>query len=289
MVIVRLMGGLGNQMFQYAAGLRLAKVRGVPLRLDISGFHGTPSREFSLDKFRISEAIASRVELAWFVKWPMQSRFVTYMLKKVGYSPCAMVSERHFHFDEEVLRLPGNVYLSGYWQSEKYFADIAEDVRAQFILKSSPTDYDQTLLARIDSTNSVSLHVRRGDYVSEPAVSKAHGVCSIEYYNAAVEWVSSKIKSPSFFVFSDDPEWAEQNLRLRWPTTFVPCNGPASAHADLWLMSSCKHHIIANSSFSWWGAWLDRKPDKIIIAPARWFNQFKADTRDLLPESWIKL
>jgi hypothetical protein len=289
MVIVRLIGGLGNQMFQYAAGFRLSRVHGVPLKLDISGFQDTPSRDFSLQNFDISGTVASRNELAWLVKWPSRNRLVWQMTRRLGFSPCTMVHERHFHFDDEVLHLSGNVYLSGYWQSEKYFADIAEEVRAQFTLKSPLGDRDLALLAEITSTNSVSLHVRRGDYVSDPVVSKAHGLCSIEYYTAAAELIASKLKSPFFFIFSDDPEWSQQKLRLRWPTTFMPSKGPANAHTDLRLMSSCKHHIIANSSFSWWGAWLNQTPDTIVIAPSRWFNEFKADTRDLLPESWVKL
>ncbi len=289
MVFVRLIGGLGNQMFQYAAGLRLSIVRGVPLRLDTSGFLTTPLREFSLHQFNISGKVASRRELAWFVRWPSRSSLVWRLAKQVGAASHALVNERHFHFDDEMLRLPATVYLNGYWQSEKYFADVADEVRAQFTLKFKLSDDARKLLAEVDGTNSVSLHVRRGDYVSDSTVNRAHGVCSIEYYTAAAEMIALKLNSPSFFVFSDDPVWSQQHLRLRWPTTFVASDGTGSAHTDMRLMSSCKHHIIANSSFSWWGAWLNRNPEKIVIAPARWFKEFEADTRDLLPDSWIRI
>jgi hypothetical protein len=137
--------------------------------------------------------------------------------------------------------------------------------------------------------SAVSIHVRRGDYVSDAGTNRFHGTCSVDYYHDAVDRISGFAPASHFFVFSDGIDWAKENLRLRQPVTYVDFNDGEKNYEDLRLMSLCKHHIIANSSFSWWGAWLNPNPDKIVIAPKKWFNDPSINTDDLIPNSWLRL
>lgn len=290
MIVTRLRGGLGNQMFQYAAGLRLACARGTRLLLDTSplcdpGCH-TP-RSYALGPFRLSAGRASPEELAAFGR--SRRSLASRLARRLGRRPDAAAVERHFHFDEEVLALPDGVCLRGYWQSERYFADAADRVRRELRLERPPTGRNAELAAEIAACNAVSLHVRRGDYVSDPVANAMHGVCSLDYYRRATELVVGRVPDATFFVFSDDPGWTRDHLQLPGKATVVDHNGPAAGHEDLRLMSLCAHHIIANSSFSWWGAWLDPRPDKIVVAPERWFADGARDTADLCPAAWVKL
>jgi len=196
------------------------------------------------------------------------------------------ILEKGFAFDPEVLKSPDDVYLEGYWQSEKYFASTEGLLRREFTIRQSLSGRNQEMAARIAGCNTVSLHVRRGDYVSNPNASRVHGLCGADYYQAAVRRIAEIVPQPHLFVFSDDPEWAARNLHLDHPMTIVTGNDTQRDYEDLHLMSLCKHHIVANSSFSWWGAWLDTNPDKIVIVPARWFAREQHDTRDLFPPAW---
>lgn len=186
------------------------------------------------------------------------------------------------------MTLPDNVYLEGYWQSERYFEDIKEIVQKEFTLKTPLEGLNLILAEEIRTVDAVSMHVRRGDYVTDENVSTMHGVCDLEYYRKAVDKVVQTLKDPCFFVFSDDPEWVADNLKLRHPARYISHNS-SLAHEDLRLMSLCRHHIIANSSFSWWGAWLSTCHEKLVIAPNKWFNNFKVDTSDLIPKAWIRI
>jgi hypothetical protein len=297
MIIVKLMGGLGNQMFQYAMGRSLAHRHNTQLKLDLSFLESTPEvttpRVYELEHFNITGEIATPLEVAEFTgKYNdlFQSALVK-MRRLIGLSAASPFHyvERHFHFDPAVLDAPDNTYLEGYWQSEKYFRDTEDIILHEFVVTSEPDEWNRRMAEEIEATASFSIHVRRGDYVADKATSEYHGVCSLDYYRTAVDMIVSQIKSPHFFVFSDDPAWVKENLELRYPVTFMDHNGPRRSHEDLRLMSLCKHHIIANSSFSWWGAWLCRNPNKIVIAPERWFNDTEIDTKDLLPERWIRI
>jgi hypothetical protein len=292
MVIVGLMGGLGNQMFQYAAGRAVAHRNRTPLKLDISAFEQDPLRSYRLHHFNIVESIATPDEVARLTKrgrglWNRIShRLERYLLPLYKQS---VFAQRFDYFDPDILRVRGNVYLVGYWQSEKHFKDIEQIIRQDFTLRHAPDAGNQRLIRIMTNTNSVSLHIRRGDYVSNPVTYRYHGVCSLDHYRAAVARLTQTVKRPHFFIFSDDMEWAQQNLKLDYPVTYVTHNGVERDYADLRLMSQCKHHIIANSAFSWWGAWLCTYPPKIVIAPQKWFNKANCDTRDLTPASWIRL
>lgn len=289
MVVVKLMGGLGNQMFQYACGRRIALANSVQLKLDTSDVTGKSGRAYGLCHLNISAEIASGAEIGHFRKSDLiRKTLYRAHLIRTPYREHNVVRERFFHFDERIPSLSDDTYLEGYWQSERYFSDIKDVIRREFTFKHEPDSQNERMAQEILHTNAVSVHVRRGDYVSDPTINKIHGTCSTEYYRQAVKLIADNVRQPHFFVFSDDQEWVKSNLLLDYQVTYVTHNSHNRSFEDLRLISQCKHHIIANSSFGWWGAWLNQNPKKIVIAPARWFNQCKADTRDLLPESWIK-
>jgi hypothetical protein len=296
MIIVRLWGGLGNQMFQYATARRLAVVNESQLMLDLGWYSNIPPgdtrRHYELHPFNCVQDVASPEEVKALrgvdiKRWP---KVVKRVLKRTGlFMNQSCVRERHFHFDPEILRLHGDIYLDGYWQSEKYFGDVADAIRKDFTLRTSPDSINKEIGDTIQSCEAVSLHVRRGDYVSSKSASQHHINSHLHYYEAAIAEVTARLRNPHFFIFSDEPEWAKSNLRVGAPMSYIEHNGPGKAYEDLRLMSLCQHHIIANSSFSWWGAWLSAHPGKIVIAPEKWFNRDDINTNDLLPEGWLRL
>jgi hypothetical protein len=291
MIVTRLIGGLGNQMFQYAAGRRLALKLGAELKLDISGFRQYKNRQYELNIFNILENIASNEEIQSYKRKRLT------ILNKVGQKILGKAfnrfqihyQEKNFHFDGAVLNLSHDTYLEGYWQSEKYFQDISQTIRKDFSLKYPPDYNNEKILKHIDSTNSVSLHIRRGDYESCSSTNKRHGTCEMDYYNRSAQEICALIQNPHFFIFTDDPNWTRKNLTISNPYSIVDQNYPNKNHEDMRLMSNCKHHIIANSTFSWWAAWLNNKPGKMVYAPISWFADAHINTRDLLPKDWIKI
>jgi hypothetical protein len=288
MIIVELLGGLGNQMFQYALGRRLSIYHNTELRLDTSAFQFYKLRNYELGCFNING------KLMEYRKAPFlnSNRIVRKIIRKYQNitNNITMLHEKGFNFNTDLLAAPDNVYLVGYWQSEKYFKDIEETIRAEFTMKAPLIGYNLEIANQIrDCENSVALHIRRGDYVSNPATNQHHGICDIEYYHKSVRILSDKLGKLDFFVFSDDSDWAIKNLKLNYPMTFLNHNCQDKAYEDMRLMSLCKHNIIANSSFSWWGAWLNSNSNKIVIAPERWFKKKGLDTTDLIPNSWLRV
>ncbi|MCX6985034.1 MAG: alpha-1,2-fucosyltransferase [Lentisphaerae bacterium] len=291
MVIATLTGGLGNQMFQYAAARAVAHRNGVALKLDVSAYAEDPKRSYALGYLNVPQVFASPEDIAQF----------TGLTKKIGARlfrvfpslrpKCrsSVVLERHFHFDPAILRLHGNVLMSGNWQSEKYFQDIRSIIQKEFAVMTDLTPETSELAGFIGNTDSVSVHVRRGDYVSDPDTARTHGTCPPVYYLSAIDKLTQRVSQPHFVIFSDDLSWAKENLKIEYPTTYVSQNGPDKGHEDLRLMMLCRHHIIANSSFSWWAAWLSEHPEKIIIAPQKWFNDPSTNTSDLIPAEWIRI
>jgi hypothetical protein len=291
MVIVKLIGGLGNQMFQYATGRRLAHRLGTQLKLDVSDFEIYKLRSYNLDIFDLVGEFATTAEVAW-LKFGKASRIKKlWLLIKQGRSGPSYIQEKHFHLNPGVLTLHDNVYLDGYWQSEAYFKDIEDVIRNDFKLRAPPSEENSRLADRIDSVCPVSLHIRRGDYVSDPTTNRVHGTLDPDYYERSMDLIAAKITNPHFFIFSDDPGWGKMNLAMKHGRTvsIIDNNDEAHAHEDFRLMSRCKHHVIANSSFSWWAAWLNPYPEKIVIAPKKWFNDPSIDTSDLIPESWLRI
>lgn len=287
MIYTKIYGGLGNQMFQYAAGRALAIRRHVPLALDLTFFDqmgdATP-REFLLPVFHINATVATKQELQRFEKKGMLARLNAW----IPYYKRSVVQEPFYHFDQHIFSLPDGVLLNGYWQSEKYFEDAVSCIRKEFALREPFSLKAAAMQQQIASTVAVSVHFRRGDYVTNEQAKKVHGVCDLAYYEKAIAYMRETVQHPHFFIFSDDIEWVRKNASLGDRTTYVSQVG-ISAPEEMILMSMCQHHIVANSSFSWWGAWLNENKDKRVIAPARWFLKEDLNTKDLIPASWIRI
>ena len=285
MIIVKLMGGMGNQMFQYAAGRRLAIKHKTILKLDLSFLLDKTPREnftyraYDLDVYNIQENFTSFIDK------------IKQKLKLIN-----VIQQPHYHFYKKILSAPDNSYLVGFWQSEKYFIDIEQVIRKDFTLKFD-LDYETKKMAeKIKSLNAVCLNVRRGDFVSNPVANKFHGVCNLEYYLKSIEYITDRVSNPHFFVFSDDLEWCKKNLQIDYPFTIVShIYAGKKFEFKLKLMTLCKHYIISNSSFAWWGVWLNKNLEKIVIAPKKWFNDTSRfndiliNTIDLIPETWIRI
>lgn len=290
MIVIKLQGGLGNQMFQYASARSLAHKLGVNLGLDLTWFDNvdqvdTP-RHYELDCFNISATLLKSEEY----------RLIGDGSKKVlgligrKLKPKLELSEyieQHFHYNERFLQLPDNTLLEGYFQSEKYFKRCRDIILRDFEWIEHPSVQNQEILGAIHDGNSVSLHVRRGDYISNKNANKFHGTKGLDYYELAVKEIVKQVKKPVFYVISDDPEWCQENIKIKHPVSYISHNKKGCE--DMRLMKSCKHNIIANSSFSWWAAWLNTNPDKIVVAPKQWFNDPSIDTSDVLPAKWIKI
>ncbi|MEL7665229.1 MAG: alpha-1,2-fucosyltransferase [Methanosarcina mazei] len=291
MIIVRLIGGLGNQMFQYALGRQLAVKNNSTLKLDIQGFNDYKLRNYDLSCFNILENIATSNDLSGVVL--PSDRLISKVGKHIGVKlkgiqQIQYIKEKTFNFQQEILNMGDNIYLDGYWQSEKYFSDIKKIIKKDFTVKNRPDPINESIMKEITECESVSIHIRRGDYVSNPTTSQYHGFLGLEYYQRAMRLMLEKIDNPYFFVFSDDPDWASENIKTDSPVTYIKHNGDKN-YEDMRLISTCKHHIIANSSFSWWGAWLSKSEEKVVIAPRKWFNVNTLDTKDLYLDYWNKM
>lgn len=291
MIIVKLIGGLGNQMFQYAAARRLAEKHSTILKLYVAGFEEYKLHRYGLHCFQISEHLATKTEVE-FIRGNQNilNRLKRKVISKLGVENCnKWIIEKQFQFNPKILDAQNNVFLEGYWQSEKYFIDIADILRRDFVVKYQQDAQSQKVGNIIKSTESVSLHVRRTDYVQDALTKKIFGTCDRDYYNRCIHYIDNHTSNPHLFIFSDDSQWAKDNIRFDFPVTFVDCNDASRNYEDLRLMSMCKHNIIANSSFSWWGGWLNTNIDKLVIAPKKWFNDDTKNTKDLIPEKWIRL
>lgn len=285
MIISHINGGLGNQMFQYAAGRTLAELNNTVLKLDVSAFDGYRLRSFDLLNFDTEIMFATKQEVSSLLPANDFEKAFQYVLplKKRSYH-----RERSFSFNEKLLKYGANVYLKGYFQSEKYFSPIKSIIRKDFLLKNKIINHLEELSFSLRTVNSVSVHVRRGDFSDDPQIAEYHGTLDKNYYKSTINLISSRIANPVFYFFSDDINWVMKNLAIPG-AVYISDSITKNHYEDLYLMSKCKHNIIANSSFSWWGAWLNNNPDKIVIAPQRWFNKGPKDTQDLLPDGWIKI
>lgn len=281
MIIVKLRGGLGNQMFQYAIGRSLALKNNTKLKFDVTELAQDKLRDCELDILNIHSSIASRLEMIFIHK------FSKNIISKILGQHYFYIEEKDRYFSAPIMETRGNIYLDGYWQSENYFRDIRNIIIKEFTIRAEPDERNKSMLEKIGNSNSVCIHVRRKDYIDNKKTSEFHGICSLEYYHNAVKIIEEKASNPKFFVFSDEPQWTRVNLKLKYPTTYVDINNPEKGYEDLRLVLNCKHFIIANSSFSWWGAWLSNNRDKTICAPKRWF--VSADEGDIIPKSWIRV
>jgi hypothetical protein len=289
MIIVRLSGGLGNQMFQYATGRAVAARSGVPLKLDVTAFVRDDNRAFALDGFRIAATVATEAEITRFLGAgykELSTRLRLRLQRLLPHALRTLIWERGLPYESRLRQVGSSAYLAGYWQSESYFSDIADRLRDELTLFDPPSAEGQAMSAEMQARDSLSVHVRRGDYVSHPLYG---GICTGDYYRRAVDSVCRRVPGIHAYLFSDDIAWAEANLDLGCETTYVRPRQGARDHEDIWLMSLCRHHVIANSSFSWWGAWLGKNRAKIVVAPRRWFNDTSRDVRDLVPAAWERI
>jgi len=295
MIVVKLMGGLGNQMFQYAFGRSLALKNNTELKLDLSFLEDKTHREnftyrdYELNVFAIQANIASQKEISPFQK-SRKRKIIDYLLLNLSIKPNNFyLKEPHFNYFAKALSAPKNTYAEGYWQSEKYFINCRAELLNEFFPKEKIVSENKSLADKIHTENAVSLHVRRGDYVSSAHNNNFHGTCDKGYYLKAIELITQKVDNPVFYVFSDEPQWFRENFNINFPVHVVEQNSGKNSYWDMYLMSQCKHHIIANSSFSWWGAWLNKNEDKIVVAPKNWFRDTSMNTQDLIPSNWIKI
>lgn len=263
-LIVRLQGGLGNQMFQYAAGRSLALATGRELVLDPALISRDPARHYQLDGMAIQARLADwRDRLA--IRWARWSRKGLGRWSWIDESPQGLSRWSLAH-----QRAKHPAVMHGFWQGERYFLPHAPTIRRELQWVSPPDASNAAMLDRIGQVNAVAVHVRRGDYVSNRQFAMFHGTCGLDYYRQALELVSQRLDRPHFFVFSDDPPWARAHIQTPGPQVVVDHNLGRSDQDDLRLMAACRSLVIANSSFSWWAAYLADRPGKIVIAPARW-------------------
>jgi len=289
-ITVNIIGGLGNQMFQYAFGYAVSKDNNAKIRLEVSGFNAYDLRCYALDLFNVEEnsdlkskydfllnkinsknnsllSKASSKLLRWVLRWT-----------KLYYQ-----EREEFVFDIGVFNISTNTYFYGHWQNENYFKKYRKELIEIFKLKdihSQTKEYHQKII----KSASVSLHIRRGDYINS-----IHDTCDMEYYKKAVLEILKINKQAHFFIFSDDMHWVKNNFEFIDHRTLVMLESDIPDHEEMYLMSQCKFNIIANSSFSWWGAWLNQNSGKKVIAPKKWLNSSTLNTNDLIPASWVRL
>lgn len=293
MIIAKLNGGLGNQMFQYANGKARALELDTQILVDVFEFETYRLHQgYELSKiFAGPFTIANREQIKALKGSSLQGKSLLFASKLPKFFfKHNFIQEPHFHYWPGIKNVSDDSYLSGYWQSEKYFKDFQDQIAADFKFAVPLREMNEALATAIhkDNQTSISLHIRRGDYVNNPKTQAYHGVCSLEYYQKAIKYMAQRMHKVHFFIFSDDPEWVAQNLIMNHPHTFVSHNTGENSYNDMRLMSLCQHHIIANSSFSWWGAWLNPSKNKIVIAPKKWFEK-DLNTADLIPDSWVRL
>lgn len=284
--IIKFNGGLGNQMFQWAFGRAHEKKTGVKTLFDISFFEKKYARPYELNIFNLN---AQFVENFWL---KLKLKIIWKLRKKLNgkkFLGLTLYSEPHFEFDENIFKIEPNTYIEGFFQSEKYFQEIETELRTDFQFKDLPDEKNQKLIEKIGATNSISLHIRRGDYVKKKRYQNLYAACSLDYYKRGVEYISEHYPNPTLFIFSDDIEWVKENLNLSYESIYVSHNTDSKSYEDIRLMSLCKHNIIANSSFSWWGAWLNNNKEKIVIAPEKWFNDENIIQTDVIPQDWVRL
>lgn len=269
MIVAKLIGGLGNQLFQYAAAYNLAAINNTELKIDLSEFELYKLHKYSLHHFSFPQKFITSDELNG--------------LKEI--------KEKNYHYDDSFKTFGNDIVLRGYWQSEGYFRESAVELRDNFQLKSELSSKSLEVSELIKKVNSVSLHIRRGDYAIGTYSDQILDQLDLAYYFRAIKEISENQKDIVFFIFSDDHEWVKEKLNIDYPVMYVDHNNADANFEDLYLMSLCKHNIIANSSFSWWGAWFNKNQRKKVYAPQNWFNANvkNINDKDLIPLNWRKI
>lgn len=280
MVIIRMQGGLGNQLFQYAL-YRNMEVRGTEAKVDLSDYlSGREKRVYELPKLGLSPKTADKTEIHRYFadNTRISDRVCRYMIGRNKYR-----KEKNYDYEPWVLDIVDG-YLSGYWQSERYFKDAAQELRKS--ISFGQVDTAEVIYYRdmMEAENSVSIHIRLGDYADTSELYG--GICTVEYYKKAVDYIRGKVDNPVFYVFSDTLDKVDEVL-AGCEYELVEGNSGDKSYLDMYLMSLCRHHIIANSTFGWWGAWLDERTDKIVVTPSKWNHLCKG--HEICCEGWVML
>lgn len=293
MIIIQILGGLGNQMFSYACGRAVADRLKTDLVLDLSSY-ARYYRKYSLSRFNIIDTkindVKKTIKIIKYGDIFLQRYFAkhfTYQLN--GIKP---IFENGSAYNNSIEEVEDNSYLQGYWGSEKYFSNIKEEIRKEFTLREKLSDNSAMWCERIKrETCSVSMHIRRGDYINVAANKNIFESLQNEYYQKAINLIKEKYDISAIFVFSNDILWCKEHLKFDVPVYYVDGNDEDHGHEDLYLMSQCTHNIIANSTFSWWGAWLNNNENKMVICPKRFYklNDKWHDSTDLCPKEWISI
>ena len=302
MIIARINGGLGNQLFQYATARAISIKLDRKLLLDIDWYrnihafenHADPNattlRDFLLNHYNIQSPVINKIHLNWIRRLEIRSRnsnFFKFLLNgPLNNFSYTKINQNSFSL-ESIQKHP-HIYLTGYWQNNDIIEEYKNLLYNDLILKHPLSVNIQDHLNSINATNAVAIHVRRGDYISNPKSRKVHASCSNNYYYDSIDYIQNKQTNLHYFIFSDDMTWVKNNLDFTTNTTFINNNDPEYEH--LFLMSQCKHQITANSTFSWWAAWLNTNPDKIIITPKHWYlDKHLNETVIRIPKEWIKI
>lgn len=267
-------------MFQYAAGRALAVKYRVPLMLDIASYEPKQAGMFALNGLAVQAGIAEAHDLELF-----QQGLIGKVLSRLRPPHKRRVyKEPHFHFDPGFFYTKPPLYLKGYWQSWRYFEPVADIIRKDFTFAQHFSAAVQEKAWQLKGSESVAIHFRRGDYTSKEAV-EYHGITGADYYQQAV----ARFRDAKFYVFTNDPAWVRENLPTGIDYEILSGGLSHTPYEDLFLMSQCRHQIIANSSFSWWGAWLNEYAGKQVISPTQWFATGQLDAMDLIPASWYRI
>lgn len=291
MIIVKIIGGLGNQMFTYACGRRLAEKHNTELLLELDSFNDY-KWPFVLDNFNIKAKINDCVETKYFTIGARITNRILGKKKMCSIGGIKPVWEYKAAFNPEIMELQDNVFLDGYWGSEKYFKDITDIIKREFTLKSLFSENTQLWKYKIKSEEMpVSIHIRRGDYLESALNRQIYAQMPVGYYYRGLELIREKVNVSALFVFSNDIAWCRENFDFDIPVYYVTGNDEFHGHEDMYLMSLCKHNIVANSTFSWWGAWLNRNEEKIVICPKKYYNiqDLWHDSSDIWPDKWIQI
>lgn len=288
-VIIKITGGLGNQYFQYALGKNLELSNGWLVKYDISWFAQQTERKLEINNFKVNIPEATNQEINYLKKKQPRSGKLGWLFNIFPTHSFTYVQEQKLTFNPAILRVKPPIYLDGCWQSEKYFLPIADRLRTEFQVRTEPVGENAKMLAEMEKQEAVAVHFRRGDYVKIASTNKTHGTPTPEYYRRAADYIIKNVDHPIFYIFSDDINWVRENFKLTEPMVFVDQNGAGKGYEDLRLIRACRHHIIANSTFSWWGAWLAEHPGQIVIAPKQWYQSPDMDASDLVPGTWIRM
>ena len=289
MIIVKLMGGLGNQMFQYSFARFLSLKFNHDIKLDINFLLDRKPvlnftyRDFELNNFNFNYEFVKDYDLNLF-KFNLYNKFITkFRLKSSN------LYLREGSSDISKIPFSKNIYLDGFWQNEKYFLEIRETLLEDFNLTNYLVSQHQYILNENFNHNTISVHIRRGDYITNDHNNSYHGTCSIDYYLSSINYIKKYINNPKFLFFSDDIEWVIENFNtLNINKVFITNEISKNSISDLFLMTQCRHNIIANSTFSWWGAWLNNNTSKIVIAPSKWTNVDNSHLENIIPNTWIR-